>query len=255
MHYTQSVNDTKNAEGVQFLQTLPQVIKVCPSSWATSRCGVVPNPQLRRAPTLSALLVQLTNRTSRMHSRFIMLPLTLAGFLKQNTDSPFIQLLRYALVGGLAFVVDFGSLYFLTEHLHAYYMHSAALAFVLGLTTNYLLSVTWVFQKRTFNNRLVEYGVFAVLGVLGLGLNQGLIYGLTEYASCHYLFSKALATGLVFLWNFGSRKLLLFHYAPNPRRRRPQVRPCNSDQLAIIVLQTPEAENVSVVSESMETPV
>src|SRR5262245_24703728 len=115
----------------------------------------------------------------------------LEKLLKQKTDNTLVQLLRYGVVGGLAFVVDFGALYVLTEHLRLYYMHSAALAFLAGLTTNYLLSVLWVFQKRTFQNRFVEYGIFGLLGVLGLGLNQVLIYSLTEYIGFHYLFSKA----------------------------------------------------------------
>ncbi len=145
-----------------------------------------------------------------------MLSLGFARLLKNKTDSTLIQLLRYAFVGGLAFVVDFCTLYALTEYARIYYMHSAALAFLVGLTTNYLISIVWVFQKRTFENRLAEYGIFGLLGVLGLGLNQLLIYVLTEHVGCHYLFSKATATALVFLWNFGSRKLVLFHYVPAP---------------------------------------
>ena len=127
--------------------------------------------------------------------------------VKHQTDNTLIQLLGYAFVGGLAFAVDFVSLYVLTDWLGVYYLRSAALAFLLGLTTNYLLSVFWVFQKRTFQNRLVEYLIFGVLGVLGLALNQGLMYFLTEDVRCHYLFSKVVATGLVFVWNFGNRKL------------------------------------------------
>jgi putative flippase GtrA len=141
-----------------------------------------------------------------------------SGLVKNKTDNTLIQLLRYGCVGGLAFVIDFGALYVLTESLHLYYLHSAALAFLLGLTTNYLLSVLWVFQKRTFQNRFVEYGIFGLLGVLGLGLNQVLIYTLTEHVHCHYLLSKAVATAVVFLWNFGSRKLILFHYPPAERQ-------------------------------------
>ena len=135
--------------------------------------------------------------------------------LATKTDSTLIQLLRYAVVGGLAFAVDFGSLYVLTEWLHLYYLHSAGVAFLLGLSTNYVLSVVWAFQTRTFQNPyVVNMGFLPFSVVLGLGLNQGLMYGLTEKAGSHYLFSKVVATGLVFMWNFGSRKLILFHNAP-----------------------------------------
>jgi putative flippase GtrA len=138
----------------------------------------------------------------------------LTRLVKHKTDRTFVQLGRYALVGAVAFAADFGTLYVLTDFLHVYYLRSAALAFVLGLTTNYLLSVMWVFPTRTFRNRFFEYGIFGLLGVLGLGLNEILIYSLTEHARWHYLFSKVVATALVFLWNFGSRKVILFQYAP-----------------------------------------
>jgi putative flippase GtrA len=138
----------------------------------------------------------------------------LAKLLKRPTDNALIQLLRYAVVGGVAFVIDIGSLFALTEYAGVYYLQSAALAFLLGLTTNYLLSIRWVFANRTLQNKFIEYGVFALLGVAGLGLNHGLMYFLTERAGFHYLFSKVVATGAVFLWNFGSRKLTLFSRRP-----------------------------------------
>jgi putative flippase GtrA len=174
-----------------------------------------------------------------------MLSPKLGRLVKHQTDNTFIQLLRYAFVGGLAFVVDFGSLYVLTDCLGVYYLHSAALAFLVGLTTNYLLSVLWVFQKRTFQNRFVEYMIFGLLGVLGLVLNQGLMYFLTEDVRCHYLFSKMLATGLVFLWNFGSRKLILFHIAP----------PGNPYASTVPLPAAPLVENVSATTQSLETTI
>jgi putative flippase GtrA len=159
--------------------------------------------------------------------------------LRAKTNNTAVQLLRYAFVGGLAFVVDFGSLFVLTEYARIHYLQSAALAFVLGLTTNYLLSIYWVFQKRTFHNKALEYGIFAVLGLLGLGLNQVLIYSLTELADCHYLLSKAVATAVVFFWNFGSRKLILFHYGPadHARQTAPEL-PIDGTASAAAVLES-----------------
>jgi putative flippase GtrA len=65
-----------------------------------------------------------------------------------STNSIVIQLVRYTIVGGLAFIVDFASLFALTEFFSVHYLISAAIAFLLGITTNYVLSLTWVFTKR-----------------------------------------------------------------------------------------------------------
>ncbi|MGC8764190.1 MAG: GtrA family protein [Acidobacteriota bacterium] len=121
-----------------------------------------------------------------------------------------IQFLRYTAVGGAAFAVDFGSLFLLTEYGGLHYLLSAALAFCLGLATNYLLSVAWVFPRRTLSNRWMEFSLFALIGVVGLGLNEAVLWLLTEGAGLHYLLSKAGAAVVVFLWNFFARKLSLF---------------------------------------------
>ncbi|MCI0464834.1 MAG: GtrA family protein [Gemmataceae bacterium] len=134
----------------------------------------------------------------------------LKKLLTGKTDSTFVQLVRYTFVGGLAFVVDFCVLAFLTECFGLYYLHSAALAFSMGLATNYLLSVFWVFKDRRVESKALEFFVFALLAVSGLGVNQFLMYFFTETVGCHYLFSKGFATGITFWWNFASRKVILF---------------------------------------------
>ncbi len=72
--------------------------------------------------------------------------------LKGPTERTSIQLFRYTFVGGVAFIVDFSSLFVLTDFFGIYYLISAALAFILGLATNYVLSIIWVFSRRTLIN-------------------------------------------------------------------------------------------------------
>ena len=117
---------------------------------------------------------------------------------------------KYALVGGAAFLLDFSMLFFLTEYLHVYYVLSATAAFVAGLLCNYILSVYWVFQERALSSKLAEFLVFSLIGVVGLLLNDGLIWSLTEVGGMHYLASKVLAAAVIFFWNFFARRQLLF---------------------------------------------
>ena len=121
-----------------------------------------------------------------------------------------IQMFKYALVGGAAFLLDFSMLFFLTEYIHLYYILSATAAFVAGLLCNYLLSVYWVFDERALSNRLAEFLVFSLIGVVGLLLNDGLIWSLTEMGGMHYLASKVLAAVVIFFWNFFARRQVLF---------------------------------------------
>jgi putative flippase GtrA len=135
---------------------------------------------------------------------------TLHSRLLAKDDSLVGQLFRYTIVGGVAFVVDFGTLILLTSVFQIHYLYSAAVAFLLGLATNYSLSVTWVFSQRSVSSRYVEFVIFAWTGIVGLALNELFMWLFTDLGNQHYAVSKLLATFLVFCWNFLSRKFILF---------------------------------------------
>jgi len=120
------------------------------------------------------------------------------------------QLLRSMGTSLVAFSVDFSVLALLTEVAGLHYLLSAAISFLLGATVSYLLSSHFVFPRRRFSSRTLEYALFILVGVVGLGLNEGLLWVLTEKVRIYYLASKAIAACLIFFWNFGARKLLLF---------------------------------------------
>jgi putative flippase GtrA len=120
------------------------------------------------------------------------------------------QLCRYTLVGAVAFAIDFASLFALTHFGHIHYLISAGVAFLIGLTVNYVLCVRWVFTRRSVGDKRLEFLVFAVIGLVGLGLNEAFIWFFTEMAGFHYLTSKITSTVFVYLWNFFARKYSLF---------------------------------------------
>lgn len=129
-----------------------------------------------------------------------------------NTDFKvlFRQFAQYVIVGGLAFCIDFGTLFLLAKHGGLHYLTAATAGFLLGLAANYLLCIAWIFDQRTLSNRSHEFAIFAAIGIVGLGLNNLLIYGFTEWAGLHYLHSKLIAAALILIFNFGLRKSILF---------------------------------------------
>jgi len=131
-------------------------------------------------------------------------------FIFSKSHKTSIQLFKYGFVGGIAFCVDFGSLFFLTEVIKIHYLISAAIAFILGLLTNYTLSILWVFPKRAIADKRVEFLLFLIIGLVGLGLNEVIIWFFTEFIHFYYLISKLFSTVVVFFWNFFARKKLLF---------------------------------------------
>ncbi|MDD1774488.1 MAG: GtrA family protein [Methanobacterium sp.] len=136
---------------------------------------------------------------------------TFQKVITRNTDKTEIQFFRYIFVGGVAFIVDFTSLYVLTDFFGIYYLYSAAAAFILGLVVNYFMSISWVFNKRKLNSKTIEFSVFALIGIIGLGLNEIFIWFFTDELNLFYLVSKILAAIIILFWNFFARKITLFN--------------------------------------------
>jgi putative flippase GtrA len=120
------------------------------------------------------------------------------------------QLLLSVASSLLSFALDFGVLALLTEVAGLYYLVSAGISFVAGTTLSYALSVAFIFALRRHASAWIEYALFVLVGVVGLGLNEVLLWVGADVLGVHYLISKIIAASLVFFWNFTARKLLLF---------------------------------------------
>lgn len=144
------------------------------------------------------------------------LTLSLRRLDGMSTHQTMRQFVRYVLVGGMAFVVDFTALFFLTEQFGLHYLISASISFMLGLLTNYLLCIAWIFDYRALKSVAHEFFVFFLIGVAGLLLNNLLMFILTEFIDLHYLVSKAAAAAAILFFNFFFRRSLLFTERPCP---------------------------------------
>lgn len=121
-----------------------------------------------------------------------------------------MQIFRSLVAGGIAFLADFAILFLLTEQGGVHYLLSAAAGFALGVIITYLISIWWVFHARRLQRGLLEFGLFALFGSVGLLLNEMIMWGLVEFVAVHYRAAKIIATIVVFFFNFFSRKRVLF---------------------------------------------
>ena len=128
------------------------------------------------------------------------------------------QFLRYVVVGGIAFGVDFSILVLLTRYLGIPYLLSAGVGFIVGVIVNYNLCLRWVFDARRLQDQRLELTLFTFIGLGGLVLNEVLLWLITEQLSQEYYVSKLLAAPIILVFNFGLRKILLFTQ-PSPGRQ------------------------------------
>ncbi|MEX1307760.1 MAG: GtrA family protein [Eubacteriales bacterium] len=131
------------------------------------------------------------------------------------------EFIRYAIVGGIAFIVDIGMLFlckefFLKNVPYSLYI-ATAIGFFAGLVTNYLLCLKFVFlsakgTKKGRNNK--DRFIFVVIGVIGLLMTE---YGMklgVDVLSINYLIVKIMVTGIVLIWNYLGRKFFIFNVKP-----------------------------------------
>lgn len=119
------------------------------------------------------------------------------------------QILKFGVVGGLAFVIDYGLLALLTELVGLNYLVSGAISFSASVVFNYICSIFWVFEVDQEKSKGQSFAVFLGLSVIGLGLNQLLMWCMVDFGSIHYLIAKIFATAVVMVYNFITRKLFL----------------------------------------------
>lgn len=128
-------------------------------------------------------------------------------FIKK-TKNTYIQFFRYFFVGGFAAVANISILYIFTSLIHLYYILSNVLGFVFGLIINYILSKKFVFTDGVKINKKKEFTIYLVIGILGLLLDSLILWLCTSVFGIYYLISKIISTFIVFIWNFGARKIL-----------------------------------------------
>ncbi len=156
----------------------------------------------------------------------------LTGYVKNL----FAQLVKFGLIGVIAFVIDYGILNLLV-HFGMNGVLAAAVSFTISLIFNYLASMKFVFVHRDDMARWMEMAIFLLSSLVGLGINEIIIWIATDVmlpadaiTSNHVKYvlflniGKIIATIVVAIWNFVIRKWLLD--APDPNK------PVNENSIA-----------------------
>ena len=132
------------------------------------------------------------------------------------------QILKFGVVGFVCFLIDFGITTGFTNFFGVHYLISKFLGFVISAVVNYILSIKFVFTKKKEMDKKKEFTVFIILSSFGLLINEVVMYVCMDgiYVNNGFLqeavtremmvsLSSIVATGIVMVYNFISRKLFL----------------------------------------------
>ena len=119
------------------------------------------------------------------------------------------QILKFGVVGFLCFFIDYGIMVALTELCGIPSVISSGISFSVSVIVNYILSITMVFDA----NKVKQFVVFLILSIIGLGINQLIMWGgtswLDQYMERSYMLVKIVATAVVMVYNFITRKIFI----------------------------------------------
>lgn len=119
------------------------------------------------------------------------------------------QLFRFGIVGVIAFAIDYGLLYILTEKCGIYYLVSSLISFGVSVIFNYIASVIWVFDVDKEKSKVKNFIYFIGLSVVGLAINELIMWFGVDKIHIYYMLVKLFATAIVMIFNFITRKMFL----------------------------------------------
>ncbi|MDD3404114.1 MAG: GtrA family protein [Hespellia sp.] len=127
----------------------------------------------------------------------------------EKTSSLIVKLVKFGITGGVATVIDFAVLYLLKSVMGVNVYIAVVAAYFVSLTFHYYISMKYVFVAREDLSMTRKMVIFLITAVIGLGLNECIMWGCIEFAGMYYMVGKVLATGVVMVFNYLARHLLL----------------------------------------------
>ena len=132
------------------------------------------------------------------------------------------QILKFGVVGFFCFLIDFGITAGLANIFGVHYLISKFLGFVISAIVNYILSIRFVFTSKKEMDKNKEFTGFIILSAIGLLINEIVMFvcidgiymhmpALQSIISDEWMvsLSSIMATGIVMVYNFISRKIFL----------------------------------------------
>lgn len=121
-----------------------------------------------------------------------------------------VEFLKFGVVGVVGIFIDFFITWLCKEKLQLNKYVANSIGFSIAVINNFLLNRYWTFKfnNQTFTQQFLQ---FAIICIIGLIINNLLLYVLNRYIKLNFYLLKLFVIGIVFFWNFFMNKMFTFH--------------------------------------------
>ncbi len=130
------------------------------------------------------------------------------GYDYSNNEK--VKLFFYLLVGGMGALIEWTLVYVFAEKFGMYYLAATALAYFCSTVCHYFATNALVFESGQRYSRGKEFSLVLFVSAMGLLLNVLLMKIFVGSMTWPLMPSKVLATVLVTIWNYLSRKKWIY---------------------------------------------
>ena len=120
-----------------------------------------------------------------------------------------IKFLKFGIVGFTGLFVDFGITYVCKEWLRIQKYIANSIGFTVAASSNYILNRIWTFKSQDPNIAL-EYTEFIIISLIGLGINNLILWLILKNFKINFYLAKLFAIGVVTIWNFLANYFITF---------------------------------------------
>lgn len=127
---------------------------------------------------------------------------------KIKNNKLLMQIIKFVIVGGIATIIDYIIFFILHELLKIPTLPSNITSFTISVIYNYIASVKWVFDVKKDGPKK-QFIIFLILSIIGLLINTVIVYITIDVLNWYSMICKIIATGIVMVFNFITRKIFL----------------------------------------------
>lgn len=134
----------------------------------------------------------------------------------------FNQIFKFVIVGGIATLIDWIIYFILYNWFNIHPLLANIFSFSISVIYNYIASVRWVFNVDKNKSKQRMFFEFIILSIIGLLLTELFLYLFITLLNMNEMVSKIIATAIVMVFNFVTRKIFLEHntsFLPNLNKR------------------------------------